>query len=661
MHRSLKLGAFALATLIVSAPFSARAQSIVLDPLSSSLPGIPATAGDVLFNPATSPPAVVPPPVVGLPLAGLGLVPGDVVDALSYFDDGGTVGATPLYFSVDRAAVSAPGFFPPEVFTEVAAVPPGTQPEAAGDVFVTFDPVVGVPPGFNTQILDGNGIPLGPLPSYGGFGLGLAELIPLPGAPFNDDVAAFDWGYPGIANGSCAFFSLAATSPTLTPGGNPAYPLGAEPGDVLVACYGALGIAAPPTFTGIAFTAAGLGLISGGPGCAPPICDDLDAFSFPAGVFPAFSVAPGGPSAFAPGDILGPGAPAVVVLPAGALGLGIADNVDALESLPASACPAFPFTPPDPDGDTHDLICDNCPATFNPGQEDSDFDGIGDACDLCTDPDADGYGSPGFPGGGCLGIDNCIFVPNPAQTETDGDGYGDACDNCPLIANPTQVDSDFDGAGNACDNCPTVFNPGQADADGDLVGDDCDPCTGGVATTKPQVKITKLGSPNLEKIQVKGTGAFLGPVPIPPVDDANLGLRVQLTDLGAGNAIIFDHTIPGGLVPTICGPTDGWSVSGPGGTTQKYANFTDQIQPACVLNSALGIYKGQVKDKTAALKGVQHKAQGKNGNYGPVVGPLRVTVVYGGAAESAAGQCTQHTFLPANCTFNGSGTSFKCK
>jgi hypothetical protein len=206
-----------------------------------------------------------------------------------------------------------------------------------------------------------------------------------------------------------------------------------------------------------------------------------------------------------------------------------------------------------------------------------------------------------------------------------------------------------------------VFNPGQADADGDLIGDDCDPCTGGVATTKPQVKITKLGSPNLEKIQVKGTGAFLGLVPIPPVDDANLGLRIQLTDLGAGNAIILDHTIPGGLVPTICGLTDGWSVSGPGGTTQKYANFTDQIQPACVLNSALGIYKGQVKDKTASAKGVQHKAQGKNGNYGPVVGPLRVTVVYGGAAESAAGQCTQHTFPALSCTFNGSGTSFKCK
>ena len=56
-----------------------------------------------------------------------------------------------------------------------------------------------------------------------------------------------------------------------------------------------------------------------------------------------------------------------------------------------------------------------------------------------------------------------------------------------------------------------------------------------------------------------------------------------------------------------------------------------------------------------------YKAQAKNGNYGPVVGPLRVVVVYGGAPEGAGGQCSKHTFPALNCVFNGSGTSFKCK
>ena len=64
-----------------------------------------------------------------------------------------------------------------------------------------------------------------------------------------------------------------------------------------------------------------------------------------------------------------------------------------------------------------------------PTATDRDGDGLADACDACTDTDADGFGNPDGFANQCP-VDNCPDVFNPAQTDADGDGIGDACDVC---------------------------------------------------------------------------------------------------------------------------------------------------------------------------------------------------------------------------------------
>lgn len=177
----------------------------------------------------------------------------------------------------------------------------------------------------------------------------------------------------------------------------------------------------------------------------------------------------------------------------GVLGVDVDSDGDGLVDI-CDVCPYDPLN--DVDGD---LVCgdvDNCPQTYNPGQDngdsdsqgdacdncplvdnedqsDADGDGEGDVCDDCTDTDGDGFGNPGFPANTCP-EDLCPYVYDPLQNDGDSDGFGDSCDVCPELFNPGQEDADSDMVGDICDNCVFSFNPEQEDDDGDQIGDSCD-------------------------------------------------------------------------------------------------------------------------------------------------------------------------------------------
>jgi len=134
----------------------------------------------------------------------------------------------------------------------------------------------------------------------------------------------------------------------------------------------------------------------------------------------------------------------------------------------ADTDPLDPYVCQDLDSDT----CDDCSVLGQPNVSDdgpdNDSDGACDAGDVCTsdannDADDDGI---------CVGSgylppktgddDNCPATANEDQLNSDTDSHGDACDNCQLVDNEeqTNTDADLESAG--------------ASVAGDSLGDACD-------------------------------------------------------------------------------------------------------------------------------------------------------------------------------------------
>ena len=219
----------------------------------------------------------------------------------------------------------------------------------------------------------------------------------------------------------------------------------------------------------------------------------------------------------------------------------------------------------------------------------------------------------------------CSNPPN-SHPCSDGDACtdGDACSAGACAPGPPRDCSDGDvcttDSCNSSSGCSNVPIPSCADTDGDGKIDDADECTTFNWTPEPvkppdqnPLKLRLIlkqlaAAPGGQQILFKGL--FNPAASALSVDPSANGVNVYVEDT---TGLVYDASVPGGLVGTGCGEKDGWSVSGTAETPLwKYRNVTGAVPPGCVDGSANGLGSVYIKDLRPTGKGaIQFKVKVK--------------------------------------------------
>jgi hypothetical protein len=213
-----------------------------------------------------------------------------------------------------------------------------------------------------------------------------------------------------------------------------------------------------------------------------------------------------------------------------------------------------------------------------------------------------------------------------------------------------------DGAANGTTCCTSTCQVGP-DTDGDGICDALDPCTnvGGRRTfltrTTPKIVFSRINTDaTLGNDLVRLTGTFSNATDFSSLDPQTNGARVLVKNQAGSPA--FDVTL-------ATGPLYGGETTGRGWTKNARGNRWTFVDRTGVPNN--GISKMVIIDQRANTLRVAVK--GRNGTYPIVSGdePVQATVVLGGQASAAAGECGESDFVSNDCTFNESLNRLMCK
>lgn len=142
-------------------------------------------------------------------------------------------------------------------------------------------------------------------------------------------------------------------------------------------------------------------------------------FAFPASTSSADNLVGARATSGGPTDFLAAEVDDVAIYEEALSEIDVATHLASSEAEPVSTILASPIDPTDTDEDEVPDSVDNCSETSNPGQEDADLDGVGDACQPEPDEDEDEVADE---------VDNCPEIPNSEQIDSDENGVGDACE-----------------------------------------------------------------------------------------------------------------------------------------------------------------------------------------------------------------------------------------